>query len=250
MYQRACEEHEITFYSVTGALQMRYHTTLLDQHDRTVTHIQTKGDPVSPQFVDQLIDVLINRLSRQDIVLLSGSVPPGIDPSIYAMITEECKNYETVVILDTSGDSLVEGIQAKPFMVKINQKEAEELADQSIQSLDDGVQVIKKIHDLSFVPVVVVTLGADGMLAGTPKGIWKFSLPMKEKEIVDTVGCGDAMAAGLAYGLSRNRAEEDLFQYAIACASAAARHAGPSHFQKTELKSLIDRVRIQRLASL
>ncbi|MDX9752326.1 MAG: hexose kinase [bacterium] len=250
LYQHACSQHGITFLPVTGPVMMRYHATLLDNGDRTVTHIQTKGEPVSPLLADRLIDTLINRLNPRDIVVISGSLPLGIDPSIYSVMIEECKDYQALVVLDASGEPLAKGVAARPFVVKINQSETEELVGFPLESLEAGAQAMMVLQSRHAVPILILTLGAGGMIAGTPQGIWHVSLPMAEEEVVDTVGCGDALAAGLAYGLARNKSEADLFRYAIACASAAARHAGPSHFQKTELPPLLERVRIQRLGSV
>ena len=235
VYQNACTERGITLYPVTGHLKMRYHSTLLDQHDHTVTHIQTTGDTVSSELADSLINQLLNNLHEDDIVVLSGSLPAGVDPSIYAVITEECREYKASVILDTSSDALLEGIQAKPMMVKINQTEAEELTKSKIHSLADCKKAVVEIHDMSSAPYVVVTLGKEGLIASGRNGLWKLSLPMEPEEVMDTVGCGDALTAGLAYCLAWHRSEEDMYTYSIACASAAATHAGPSQFNKSEI---------------
>jgi 1-phosphofructokinase family hexose kinase len=249
VYQNACEERGILFHPVAGNLKMRYHTTLLDQHDRSVTHIQTKGDPVPPNLVDALIDELMNNLQNEDIVVLSGSLPEGVDPSIYAVLIDECKEYQAYVVLDTSGDALVEGAGARPFVLKINADEAGELTKRKIKKTEDAVDVIKEIRDQTFIPFVIITLGGEGMLASSQKGIWKYEIPMQDEEIVDTVGCGDAFAAGLVYAISWKKPEEDVFGWGIACATAAATHAGPSHFHKSEIKALRERIRIQRLGS-
>ena len=87
------------------------------------------------------------------------------------------------------------------------------------------------------------------MLASSKNGIWKLEIPMEEEEIVDTVGCGDVIAAGLAYSLSWKKHEEDMFAYSIACASAAAKHPGPGHSKKSEITALRDRIIPQPLDS-
>ncbi|ANY08101.1 carbohydrate kinase family protein [Pseudonocardia sp. HH130630-07] len=64
--------------------------------------------------------------------------------------------------------------------------------------------------------VVVVTLGANGVLAGTASGLHSV-LPGKEIEVVDTVGAGDNFSAALLAGLHRRgllgaAARDDLYR--------------------------------------
>ncbi|SFN77569.1 fructokinase [Pseudonocardia ammonioxydans] len=64
--------------------------------------------------------------------------------------------------------------------------------------------------------VVVVTLGADGVLAGTASGLHSV-LPGRPIDVVDTVGAGDSFSAALLAGLHRRgllgaAAREDLYR--------------------------------------
>ncbi|MBC3190685.1 carbohydrate kinase [Pseudonocardia sp. C8] len=64
--------------------------------------------------------------------------------------------------------------------------------------------------------VVVVTLGANGVLAGTASGLHTV-LPGKKIDVVDTVGAGDSFSAAMLAGLHRRgflgaAAREDLYR--------------------------------------
>ncbi|MBP2370321.1 carbohydrate kinase family protein [Pseudonocardia parietis] len=64
--------------------------------------------------------------------------------------------------------------------------------------------------------VVVVTLGADGVLAGTASGLHSV-LPGREIDVVDTVGAGDSFSAAMLAGLHRRGllgalARDDLYR--------------------------------------
>ncbi|MEV1295865.1 carbohydrate kinase [Pseudonocardia sp. NPDC049635] len=64
--------------------------------------------------------------------------------------------------------------------------------------------------------VVVVTLGANGVLAGTASGLHSV-LPGRKVDVVDTVGAGDSFSAALLAGLHRRgllgaSAREDLYR--------------------------------------
>ncbi|MBD3267824.1 hexose kinase [bacterium] len=247
LYRNACEEKNIVFHPIAGHHHMRYHSTLLDAHDRTVTHIQTKGDSITPALVDELIDELLNNINAEDIVVLAGSLPPGVDPSIYAMMIDECRDKQAYVLLDTNGDALLEGVTARPFVLKINQQEAEELTKIKWKSDQDTLEMIEEIQEIAEIPFLMISLGARGIVASAKTGAWKLHVPMDETEIVDTVGCGDVLTAGFVYSLARKKPEQEIAAYAIACASVAAKHAGPGHFQKTEIGDFWERINIQPL---
>jgi ribokinase len=72
---------------------------------------------------------------------------------------------------------------------------------------------------------VVVTLGAEGALACRRDGP-TLRVPARPVRAVDTLGAGDAFAAGLAVGLAERRPWTDAMRLAAACGAAAVRRRG------------------------
>jgi fructose-1-phosphate kinase PfkB-like protein/tetratricopeptide (TPR) repeat protein len=66
---------------------------------------------------------------RRTVIVLSGSLPAGCSPSIYATLIARAAALSIPVILDASGDALRCGIEAGPTMIKPNRAEASELLE-------------------------------------------------------------------------------------------------------------------------
>jgi len=45
----------------------------------------------------------VENLEEPDIVTISGSLPPGVNPKIYRKVIEIVKNWGAAVVLDTDG---------------------------------------------------------------------------------------------------------------------------------------------------
>ncbi|TDC55910.1 sugar kinase [Actinomadura sp. KC345] len=71
---------------------------------------------------------------------------------------------------------------------------------------------------------VVVTLGSEGSLVATAKGVQR--LPVVPVEVVDTTGCGDAYCAGFITGLVQERDVLESARWGTAAAATVAQGLG------------------------
>jgi tagatose 6-phosphate kinase len=111
-------------------------------------------------------------LQRSSAVVLSGRLPPGLPASTYAGLITMAADAGVPALLDTSGDALRLGIAAGPAIVKPNLAELEAMAG---RSLHDACAVTAAAAELRTTGAcaVVVTMGADGLLAVTGEGSWQ-----------------------------------------------------------------------------
>ena len=80
-------------------------------------------------------------------------------------------------------------------------------------------EAVRRLLDRG-VPLVVVTLGAEGAIAANQRQEWWFQ-PTVPQSPVDTTGCGDAFAAGFLFGWCGSRDVRRGLVYGCACGSAA-----------------------------
>ena len=80
---------------------------------------------ITPEEEKCFIELFQDIIKKSDIVTISGSVPKGLPCNIYQRLIQMIKNEHKKVILDSSGESLKEGLLAKPTMVKPNKNEME-----------------------------------------------------------------------------------------------------------------------------
>lgn len=250
VYEQVCHEKGISLHGFYSTTETRKHCTILDPNGSGITHIQTRGESVPMSRVEDLLHEFKRRMRAGDVVILAGSIPPGVDDSIFATFIKACKEKGALSFLDTSGSPLTHGTKAHPDLIKINQSEAEELTGIRVQSPSDELALLQEIHQMANIPLVVITLGKKGLIAGNAEGVWRMSIPMQPHEVKDTVGCGDALIAGLVMGYVTSMTGEALFRYALACASDAARQVGPGIVDAESLEDLNIRIESSHLGSL
>ncbi|RJP26099.1 MAG: 1-phosphofructokinase family hexose kinase [Candidatus Omnitrophota bacterium] len=249
-YERECRQRSIHYHPITGKFQTRRHCTILEKQTGHVTHIQAKGFDVPPSLIDRVGNEVIRNLSNKDIVVLSGSLPDNADPTIYKTMILRFKHEGATVILDSHGEPLKHGLEAHPFLVKLNQTEAEQITEKKIVGAQDEFAVLQRIHTIYGIPFIVVSLAEKGMIAGCEEGVWRMIVRMNPTWIVDTVGCGDAMTAGMAYAIKREMKIEDVFRHGCACASASTMKIGPGILDPLQMDLFLHQIQCQLVGSL
>ncbi|MGK5553996.1 1-phosphofructokinase family hexose kinase [Actinomadura kijaniata] len=171
-------------------------------------------------------------LPEADVVVLSGSLPPGTPESAYATLGEIAS---VPVILDADGQALARGVAGRPALVKPN---AEELARATGRADPlDGAAALRAAGAGS----VLVSLGADGLLAVTPDGAWRASPPGPVTG--NPTGAGDAVAAAVA---SRwGEPWPDLLRHAVALSAAAVRAPVAGDFDAALYARLLPEITVQ-----
>ncbi|MDY5497220.1 MAG: 1-phosphofructokinase [Anaerobutyricum sp.] len=170
-------------------------------------------------------------IQESDVITISGSAPQGISKDIYKKMVEMVKKAGKKVFLDTSGELLERGLEAKPDLVKPNKDEIEALFHIKIDNRDDVITYARKIYDMG-IPNVVISLGGEGAILVCEKGIYQAKPP--KVEVVNTVGCGDSMVGAFAVAMERGFNPEDALCYAVVVATANALSASTGSFDPAE----------------
>ncbi len=148
-------------------------------------------------------------------VVLTGSLPRGIGDAAYAELIEVASDAGVPTVLDTSGAALAFGAAAGPTLVKPN---LAELTAAVGRELPDEAAVESAARELSG-GAVVVSLGADGLLAVDGEQVW---LARPGEEVTgNPTGAGDAVVAGLVDGLVRDVGWPERLRHAAALGAAA-----------------------------
>jgi 1-phosphofructokinase family hexose kinase len=246
----ACRERGVDYRPYPGVFQTRRHCTILEKNSRSTTHVQIKGQIVPLSPFREMIGDLAKQVQEGDWVVLSGSIPPGVPSDIYAEMIQKCQERGAKTLLDASGDPLRAGVEAGPDLLKVNQTEAQQLTQSPIQTQDDAIAAVKAIYQRTHIPFIALSMGKEGLIAGMQGDVLRLFVPLDEKDVRDTVGCGDAMVAGMLYGLNHGFDPEAMFRYGIACASAAALQVGPGHFEWSDMESMLKMAQITEVESL
>lgn len=170
--------------------------------------------------------------------VLSGSVPPGVPSGIYAGMIDSIHERGGCVALDTSGPALREALASRPDVAKPNLDELSEVIGHRPLDWPAAARALG-------VPRVVISMGGDGavfvdgdqsLLARPPR------VPVRS-----TVGAGDAMVAGLVYGMIHELPLEEAARFATASGAYAVTRVGSGIENPDEHRELMNQVEIERL---
>lgn len=212
--------------------------------DLTQTEILEPGPEVKISEQDEFIKKYTELIKDSDIIVASGSLPRNIPKDFYGKLIKMANDLGKKFLLDTSGDSLKEGIKAKPFFIKPNKDEIEALTGRKIESVEDAIAEIKEFHKQG-IELVVISLGSDGSVAGYNNKFYKVNVP--KVNAVNPVGSGDSYVGGIAVALQRGYNIEDMLKYASACGTANALEEETGFVNKNTVEDLFNQISINTL---
>ena len=217
--------------------------------DGKVTEILEPGGAVTEGEVERLLTTcrdLFAESERGTQVALSGSLPPGAPPDLYAELIRLAHLYGCRTLLDTSGEALRHGLNAAPDFVKPNRNEASEFANYPVDSADNVTEATQKFFAAG-AKSVAISLGADGMIwQRTSEGDLFVSQPSPLANC-SPVGCGDAALAGFAVAYERGLSDEETLRLATACGSANCLADAPGRVDRDDVLRLAHEIRVRRI---
>lgn len=208
------------------------------------TDINMDGTFVDRASIDALAATLEAKATPGDLIILSGSLPPGCSPDIYARLTASLRVKGATVLLDSSGPALRHALDGAvlPNILKPN---AHELAEWHGTALDTPQQIIRAAFPLieRGVDLIAVSMGEQGALFLTREEALLARLTAEHVE--STVGAGDAMVAGLTAALTEGAGLERIARLSTAFAVGKLGRAGPHLPGKDIIEALAARVATQ-----
>lgn len=182
------------------------------------TEINGCGLELNPSNVEKL-ESRIRGLNGNDVLILSGSIPAGLDSMFYRHLLD-LLDENVLSVVDATGDLLLNTLERHPFLIKPNQDELEALFDQKLESVEDLARAARKLQDMG-AKNVLVSRGAKGaLLAGMDGAFYTASCP--QGKLVNSVGSGDSMVAGFTAGYLESKNLEKALALGICCGSATA----------------------------
>ena len=221
--------------------ETRTNIVINDESRRIQTSFNALGPELKPYELMRMIHK-IEKLDDPEIVVISGSLPPGAHPEIYRKMIEIAKNRGGDVFLDTHGDGLRRGIEACPLLIKPNLSELSQFHGVQLERLDDIINSAMEIQEAG-VEMVLVSMGAKGILLITEKE--KYVAAPPDMKVVNTIGAGDSSVAGFIYGLKHRENLKECLKCAVAAGTATTMRSGTALCRKDDVQSLIPKITIK-----
>lgn len=219
----------------------RINTTIADS-DGKFTRFLERGPSLSaPQW--HRVEASLLRIMRcARVIVLSGSLPPGVPEDAYARLIHAVQANGRNVALDTSGQALEYGVMASPWCVKPNQAEAETLLGCRITGRESVRKALRSVYGYG-IKNVLLSLGDKGLSGMNAEGVFSTDF---EKRPGLTVGCGDAALAGFLASQYRRKSFVRSLRMAAACGTANVGALVPGDLSRTTVMRVIKTVKCQK----
>ena len=174
-------------------------------------------------------------------VVIGGSVPEGVDPSIYTHMVRTARQAGLPVVFDASGPGLMAGLEGHPTIVKPNLDEISWLAGFKVCSTEQAYHVAKELqtkYDTDF----IITLGKEGALAVLSDRA--YLIPILNIPVVSTAGAGDGVLAGLSAALSSGKPIEDGLRLGFAAAAAVCLTPATADCHREDVSNLLPKIQL------
>lgn len=226
---------------VRTAGESRVCIAILDPAQKTQTELNEVGPEITSAEVDLLKLKYESLVPEMEYAVLSGSVPPGVPDDIYHELVEIARQYDVPCVLDTSGDPLVRGLEAVPFMTKPNVHELSAVAGKQLATIEEVADAACQVSCRG-VKIVAVTLGRDGALVATKDGVWRSRPP--DIPFVSAVGSGDAFVAAFVLVLAKGGSVQDALRMGTGAGAANAMTFGAGFCKREDILSLTEQTEV------
>jgi 1-phosphofructokinase len=230
------------FTNVTG--ETRVNLKIHDPVHGTETELNEPGFQVFPEHLQAIKQKIKEYGPRCDVMIFSGSLPPGAPPETYAELITIARALGAKCMLDTAGPALRYGLEAKPLLLKPNRAEVEGLLQEQLSTRSELAEAARKLLKMG-AEEAVISLGADGAVAAARQDLLSARPPAVAPR--SSVGAGDAMVAALAYGEVKHLSFRESFRLAMAASAAAVTMEGSKVADLALIQSLIPQVRVEDL---
>ncbi len=185
------------------------------------------------------IQSCIGRLQALDpppkYLVLSGSLPVGVNDDLYARVAQamapSCR-----VVLDTSRTPLELGLQAPIYLIKPNMRELGQLVGQPVEDDSKIREVARSLIKEGKVQIIITSLGSGGAVLTTADEHRHIRAPTVK--IRSKVGAGDSMVGGMVFALAQGKAILEAVRYGVAAGAAAVMTEGTELCRQADTERL------------
>lgn len=183
------------------------------------TEINAQGPMIDKASVDKLFEK-IDEMKNGDVLVLAGSIPSSLPDDIYEKILERLEDKEVMTVVDATGELLRKVLKYKPFLIKPNNFELEEIFGRKLGNNDEIEECARELQKMG-ARNVLVSMSSKGAMLVDENGKTSFA-DCHKGTVKNTVGAGDSMVAGFIAGYLKEGSYEAALRLGTAAGGATA----------------------------
>ena len=176
-----------------------------------------------PELDEAAQAALLDRIATLDpaprYLVVSGSVPAGIDAGFFERLHALCERIGCRAVLDSSGEGLRAAKSLCAWLIKPSLSELEAQTGTPLPDRDAQAAAARAMRTDYAAQAVLLSLGSEGALLVTASA--ETYIPPIAVPVVSGIGAGDTMVAATTVALSRGWSPEKAARYGVAAGAAA-----------------------------
>lgn len=232
-----------SFVPIQG--QTRINLTVSNRENHRQTRLSFPGPRIRPKEREALQKLLLRKYPRK-MVVLGGSLPPGLPPAYVKNLVRQLRWENTPCFVDMPGPLLKEVLPARPFFIKPNLTEFQDLVGKKVQSRSSVLASAREV--LAWVPLICVSSVEGGAILLREGEACFGKIP--PVQVRSTVGAGDSMVGAIVakYSQDPRRPLEELLRWGLAAACATLTEKGMKLGSRRAILKYYPQVKTHKLA--
>ncbi|MEJ7163360.1 tagatose-6-phosphate kinase [Staphylococcus capitis] len=213
-------------------------------HNGNQTEILEQGPTITVDESTGFLKHLKDLIPKAKSVVISGSLPKGVDSNYYSKIIDICNENDKPVVLDCAGETLKEALQNnhKPTVIKPNIEELSQLISTELNESTDELKKALNHQLFKGIEWIIVSLGANGAFAKHNNQFYKVNIP--SIKVLNPVGSGDSTVAGIASAIVHHESDENLLKKSNTLGMLNAQEAQTGYVNMSNYSQLFDQIEI------
>lgn len=241
--QEIRKEGVATSFIFTAA-ETRTDISIFDREKNTLTEINESGSTVPQEEIDLFVDNYKKALNDTTLLIIGGSIPPKVKNNLYADLIRYAQEKNIRTIVHTSPKFIEYAIEAEATIINPDMRSSHELFGKPLDGVEEFIKAGKEIlSKRKKTELVLFSHRLENVVAVTREKT--FILRPQELKIINMLGYGDAVVAGLAYGLENKMSWADALKFACAAGLTNVESIEKQATDLTKIKANLPRIGIE-----
>ena len=188
------------------------------------------------ELTKEYVEQALRAMPKAKVMLTQFEIP--VDVALHAAKIAKELGMISIVNPGPAPENPVIGLDAATILIP-NETEAQILLGQSPSEKYDAEELATSLKRKFGIPVVIITLGANGIIGIDDEGIWKQEA--LKVDVVDTSGAGDVFCSALAVSIVNGNSIRDASKWACKVAGLSVTKQGtiPSYPNIEEVNAFL-----------
>lgn len=242
LFEQALDREGVPSVFIWNRGRVRENYKFIDNKSM-LTEVNDVGEPIAENKQAELIELVSNLSKTSNVVVISGSLPRGIESDYYTKLFNAIPDGK-LKVADCDGPRLLAALQSNIDLVKPNKEELQNTLGCEMKSREE---LLKGCHQLidKGAKVVLLSLGKRGaVITDGSKNYYCRSINVA---VNSTVGAGDGMLAAASIFLEQGAPLPEILRAGVAAGTATVTTFGQISFTKEKYDEIFANLTVEEL---